>query len=101
MDAITQHHFHNIAYGKSKRLDNGDLATVNTRIVEIDGVETLIPTVWDGEIVEDATAIKFAKESGVEWPTRTGPTAVEELEAFDRDIHKAFTERPKKRRLGY
>tara|TARA_R110002167_G_scaffold105343_2_gene270979 strand:- start:453 stop:1685 length:1233 start_codon:yes stop_codon:yes gene_type:complete len=92
MDAITQHHFHNIAYGKAKRLDNGDLATVNTRIVEIDGVETLIPTVWDGEIVEDATAIKFAKESGVEWPTRTGPNAVEELEAFDRDIHKAFTD---------
>ena len=45
MDAITQHHFHNIAYGKAKRMDNGDLATVNTIIKEIDGVETLIPTV--------------------------------------------------------
>ena len=92
MDAITQHHFHNIAYGKAKRMDNGDLATVSTRIVQIDGVETLIPTVWDGEIVDDETAIKFAKDSGVEWPTRTGPNAVAELDAFDKDIHTAFTD---------
>jgi len=92
MDAITQHHFHNIAYGKAKRLDNGDLATVNTIIKEIDGVETLIPTVWDGQIVDEETAVNFAIQSGVEWPTRTGPNAVEELDAFDRDIHTEFTD---------
>ena len=93
MDAITQHHFHNIAYGKAKRMENGDLATVNTKIVEIDGVETLIPTVWDGEIVNDETAIKFAQDSGVTWPTRTGPNAVAELDAFDKNIHTAFTDK--------
>ena len=92
MDAITQHHYHNIAYGKSVENDDGTLTTVDTIIVGIDGVETLIPTVWDGEIVDDKTAIEFAIKSGVEWPTRTGEDAVEELEAFDRDIHTEFTD---------
>ena len=92
MDAITQHHYHNIAYGKSVENDDGTLTTVDTIIVGIDGVETLIPTVWDGKIVDDKTAIEFAIKSGVEWPTRTGEDAVEELEAFDRDIHTEFTD---------
>ena len=92
MDAITQHHYHNIAYGKSVENDDGTLTTVDTIIVGIDGVETLIPTVWDGEIVDDKTAIEFAIKSGVEWPTRTGEDAVEELEAFDREIHTEFTD---------
>lgn len=93
MDAITEHHYVNIANGKAVKNDDGSLSTVKTRIVEIDGVETLIPTVWDGEIVDDATAINFSINSGVEWPTRTGDSAVEELEAFDAEIHKQFTDK--------
>jgi len=92
MDPITEHHYRNIANGKSKRLDNGELATVRTIIVEIDGVETLIPTIWDGELVDDETAKRFSKNSGVDWPTRSGPDAVSELEAFDTEIHKKFTD---------
>ena len=92
MDAITQHHYHNIAYGKTVENEDGSLSTVKTLVVNIDGVETLIPTVWDGKIVDNKTAIKFAKDSGVEWPTRSGPNAIKELEAFDRDIHTEFTD---------
>ena len=92
MDAITEHHYLNIANGKAKPLEDDNLATVNTIIVNIDGVETLIPTVWDGEIVDDKTATTFAINSGVDWPTRTGDSAVEELEAFDAEIHKQFTD---------
>ena len=92
MDAITEHHYKNIATGKAKPLDDGDLATVRTIIVEIDGVETLIPTIWDGEEVDDRTAIKFAQDSGVDWPTRTGPDAVAELQAFDEQIHLEMTD---------
>jgi len=92
MDPITEHHYLNIANGKSKRMDNGKLATVRTIIVEIEGVPTLIPTVWDGEIVDDETAKEFALKSGVEWPTRTGPNAGSELEAFDKELHKSFTD---------
>ena len=43
-------------------------------------------------ILDDATAINFAINSGVDWPTRTGDSAVEELEAFDAEIHKQFTD---------
>lgn len=92
MDAITEHHYKNIATGKAKPLDDGDLATVRTIIVEIDGVETLIPTIWDGEEVDDRTAIKFAQDSGVDWPTRTGSDAVAELQAFDEQIHLEMTD---------
>ena len=92
MDAITEHHYHNIATGKSKRMENGDLATVHTIIVEIDGVETLIPTVWDGEIVNEKTAVEFAKKSGLSWPTRTGENAIEELKENDRGIHLEMTD---------
>ena len=92
MDAITEHHYLNIAKGKAKTLEDGNLATVNTIIVNIDGVETLIPTVWDGEIVSDEQATRFAIDSGVDWPTRTGDNAVQELEDFDAEIHKSMTD---------
>lgn len=92
MDAITEHHYHNIAHGKAKKLEDGDLATVRTTIVEIDGVETLIPTIWDGKEVDIETAVKFAKQSGVDWPTRTGPDAVAELQEFDEQIHSEMTD---------
>tara|TARA_R100000935_G_scaffold22782_1_gene41845 strand:+ start:7941 stop:9086 length:1146 start_codon:yes stop_codon:yes gene_type:complete len=92
MDAITEHHYHNIANGKAKNLDDGNLATVNTIIVNIGGVETLIPTVWDGEIVSTEKAIEFAGKSGISWPTRSGENAVAELEAFDQQIHLEMTD---------
>ncbi len=75
-----------------KLFEGGNLATVNTIIVNIDVVETLIPTVWDGEIVSDEEAIRFAIDSGVDWPTRTGENAVQELEEFDAEIHKSMTD---------
>ena len=71
MDAITQHHYHNIAYGKSVENDDGTLTTVDTIIVGIDGVETLIPTVWDGKIVDDKTAIETGTEMSVDHGTLT------------------------------
>jgi hypothetical protein len=89
MDPITEHHYLNIANGKSVENEDGSLSTVKTIIVEIDGVETLIPTVWDGQIVEDVEmAVRFAKESGVKWPSAEGPDAVEKLQALDDKIHK-------------
>jgi len=36
-------------------------------IVEIDGREVLIPTLWDGQVVDTETAIKNAINSGVAW----------------------------------
>ena len=92
MDAITEHHYLNIAQGKTGKDKDGKMQTVVSTIVEIDGVETLIPRLWDGEVrsVEDAT--KFAIESGVEWPTASGDDAIIKLQEMDDDIHKAFTD---------
>ena len=92
MDAITEHHYHNIANGKAYENEDGTLSTVKTIIVEIDGVETLIPTVWDGKIVDDKTAIRFANASGIDWPKRSGKDAVKRLEAFDKEIHLQFSD---------
>lgn len=92
MDAITQHHYHNIANGKAVTNENGELSTVKTIIVEIDGREVLIPTVWDGRIIEDVEmAIKFAKDSGIDWPNADPtPEGRAELQAFDDEIHKTM-----------
>lgn len=79
--------------GNSVENEDGSLSTVKTLIVEIDGREVLIPTVWDGEILEDEAAINRAIESGIEWrtaePTNEGR---ESLMAFDREIHKNMSQ---------
>ena len=51
MDPILEHHYHNIAHGKAVKNEDGTLSTVKTIIVEIDGVQTIIPTVWDLSLI--------------------------------------------------
>tara|TARA_R110002073_G_scaffold85979_1_gene204361 strand:+ start:72 stop:1091 length:1020 start_codon:yes stop_codon:yes gene_type:complete len=91
MDAITQHHYENIANGKAVENEDGSLSTVKTLIVEVDGREMLIPTVWDGEIVDTQTAIDNAMASGIEWPSAE-PTEEGRamLQAEDDAAHSAF-----------
>lgn len=91
MDPIIEHHFKNIANGMAVQNDDGTLSTVRTIIVDIDGRETLIPTVWDGEIVDDETAVSRAMESPTNWPTAHGDNAVKILEGWDTDVHE-FTD---------
>tara|TARA_R110000822_G_scaffold55293_2_gene140684 strand:+ start:1479 stop:2318 length:840 start_codon:yes stop_codon:yes gene_type:complete len=63
-------------------------------IVEIDGREVLIPTVWDGEILEDEAAINRAIESGIEWRTADATNeGRESLMAFDREIHENMSKK--------
>jgi hypothetical protein len=69
MDPITKHHYENIANGTAVENADGTLSTVKTIIVEIDGMEVLIPTVWNGEIVDNETAIENAMNSGIQWPS--------------------------------
>ena len=92
MDAITEHHYLNIARGKTGKDKDGNMQTVVSTIVEIDGVETLIPRLWDGEVRSVQQATKFAVESGVEWPTASGDNAIIELQEMDDGIHEAFTD---------
>jgi len=88
MDAITRHHYKNLATGNEYRHEDGSgrVSTVHTIQVEIDGKPTLIPTVWDGEIIEDEKeATRRAIASGKNWPQRATHA---ELRKFDKIIHK-------------
>ena len=91
MDAITRHHYENIANGKAVENEDGSLSTVKTIIVEIDGREVLIPTVWDGQIVSQEEAIRRSMESGIEWPSDE-PTEEgrARLQATDDQAHMEF-----------
>ena len=89
MDSILKHHYENIANGTAVQNEDGSLSTVFTIIVEIDGEETLIPTVWDGQILDREAAIERAISSGVSWPKApAGPEGVEALELQDAILHK-------------
>ena len=92
MDPILEHHYHNIAHGKAVENEDGTLSTVKTIIVEIDGVQTIIPTVWDGKIVDNKTAIDNAIASGVNWDTAYGDNAVKTLEQEDKERHEKMTD---------
>lgn len=91
MDPITRHHYQNIADGKAVENEDGSLSTVKTLIMEVDGREILIPTVWDGQIVDDEDAIDNAMRSGIEWPsaepTEEGRAS---LQAQDDEAHREF-----------
>jgi len=91
MDAISKHHYENIASGKTVTNEDGSLSTVKTIIVEVDGREMLIPTVWDGEIVDQKTAIDNAMASGIDWPSAE-PTEEGRamLQAEDDAAHQEF-----------
>jgi hypothetical protein len=88
MDPITRHHYENLAAGKEFRHKdgNGKVSTVYTIQVEIDGIPTLIPTVWDGKIINDEReATDRAIASGIQWPQRD---THEKLRKFDQQIHE-------------
>jgi len=68
MDAITRHHYTNIANGNSIPHDDGSLSTVRNITIERDGLVYVLPTVWDGDIVDTDTAIRFSTKIGADWP---------------------------------
>jgi hypothetical protein len=85
MDPILEHHYNNLAENKAVSNEDGSVSTVYTAQVEIDGKPTLIPTVWDGEIISTEEASEKAVSSGVAWPTAdTHP----ELREYDKKLHK-------------
>lgn len=86
MDPLVEHHFYNIANGKAVQNDDGSLSTVKGIIVNIDGREMLIPTIWDGQEVSTEVAIENAKNSGVNWQKGFGDNAVQQLEEIEQEI---------------
>jgi hypothetical protein len=88
MDPILEHHYRNLAEGKAVQNDDGSVSTVYTAQVDIEGVPTLIPTVWDGQILPEEVAAARAKSSGIQWPTAKTHEA---LRAYDVELHKQMT----------
>ena len=96
MNPILKHHYENIATGNAVQNEDGSLSTVKSAIVEIDGKETLIPTVWNGEILESERlneAINNAINSGIKWPSidTKNVKAVERLNNLDKILHTDMT----------
>mgnify|MGYP003118776175 CR=1 FL=1 len=88
MDPILEHHFYNIANNAALKNEDGTISTVRSAIVEMDGDQVLIPTIWDGQEVDLKTAINNAKKSGVNWSRATGEDAEFELQTKDDGAHK-------------
>ena len=86
MDPLLEHHFYNIANGKAVQNEDGSLSTVGGMIEEINGVQTLIPSIWDGKQVDRQTAIDNAINSGVNWQKAYGDNAVETLQKIEQEI---------------
>ena len=85
LNPILRHHYENIATGNFKRNDDGSVSTVFTRQVDLNGVPTLIPSVYDGKILSEEAAIKRAVDSKIAWPTaRTH----QELREYDIRLHE-------------
>jgi len=91
MDPVLEHHYKNLAQGKAVQNEDGTVSTVYTAQVDIDGVPTLIPTVWDGQILSEDAATQRAVESGKAWPT--APTH-EELRQYDIKLHEKMEPMP-------
>lgn len=86
MDPILKHHYTTLAEGKGVKNEDGTMSTVYTYQVDIEGVPTLIPGLWDGKIVEDEEVAKEkAVASGIKWPTAESH---EKLRAYDKELHK-------------
>ncbi len=85
MDPILEHHYKNLAENKAVTNEDGSVSTEYTAQIDVEGVPTLIPTVWDGKILEVPEAAARAKASGIQWPT--APTHPE-LREYDVLLHK-------------
>ena len=90
-DRLVAHHYNNIATGNSVLNENGSLSTIRSTSVGINGRTYVLPTVWEGKIVDVETAINNAKnaEGGLNsWPnfpdTEEG---ISEAGAYDQRIH--------------
>lgn len=97
MDPILSHHYMNIAEDKAVLNADGSLSTVYTRQVDINGRPTLIPSVWDGEILNEEEARSRAIASGIRWPTAE---THEELRQYDIQLHENMIPIPREEAIN-
>ena len=85
MDKLTQHHLKNLAFGDAVKNEDGTLSTVFTmQFDEPDGKVIVVPSVWEGKVLDSIPALKRAKKEGVFELFESRSQA----DAFDRMIHE-------------
>ena len=96
LNPITEHHFENIATGNVVENEDGTTSTVKTTIIGRDDMEYLLPTVWDGTILEDPNEImERSFNEREDWPSApAGEEGVRELEELDQRIHEQYMNGP-------
>ncbi len=68
---LYKHHLDNIRNGKFVRNPDGSISTIYQTTVEIDGRTYNVPTVWDGQILDERDAIRraFTEKGKDYWPS--------------------------------
>lgn len=67
---LYQHHLTNIQKHKGTKNADGSVSTIRSITVERDGRQYMIPTVWDGKILDNQAAVKKAASMGWNyWPS--------------------------------
>lgn len=82
-----QHSQNNLDDGTAVQHPNNSVSTVYGTIVNMDGKETLVPTVWDGEILEGDGLFRRLRQAGGEWPNAEN---VDAALAMEQAIKKNF-----------
>lgn len=72
----------NLNQGTAVYNPDGTVSTVRGIIVNIDGQEVLIPTVWGGNILPVQESIQKARESGIKFPSYGNVSDAEKTEMF-------------------
>ena len=72
---------------------NGDVSTVLGTVVNFDGKETLVPTVWDGRQLEGDELIARLKKEGGTWPSAD---SVDEMLSTEQRIKNQYINSQKK-----
>lgn len=88
IDPILRQHYTNIVNGTTVQAEDGGVHTVYTKTFTLeDGRGLLIPTVFDGKLLDDKEAIDraYAEESYMIFDTE------EEAQAYDEKIHQEMT----------
>jgi len=91
-EPLISHHFNNIKYGNTATDEKGRIQSVFSMQVSHPklnkGKPTLIPSIYDGKVLDEDAAIKAAVDSGIKW---TSADSHEELRKYDTEIHKRMS----------
>ena len=86
VENLISHSQYNLDTGKFYKHKDGGISTIYTTSGSDDkGVEHIVPTVWNAQILEGPSIFSTAKASGKKWPTASSPEEADEIADW---VHK-------------